>query len=408
MIVKGFTPHKHQKKVIKEIENPDVKYVVLTTGRQYGKTILAQNLLLKWGLTNPKSVLMWVSPVYSQSRKVFQDLIKAIQHTDLLEEINKTNLTIKFINGSVIHFKSAERADSLRGMTLNYLIIDEAAFIKDNVWNLVLKPTILVKGKKVLFISTPKGKNYLYGLAMRGLDDDQKQYKWIKGTSYDTPYISPQELDEARNTLPEEIYKQEIMGEFIDSGGEVFKHLDKFCVLTHFTPKIQGIKYYAGVDFGRQNDYTALTIFDDKGNVVYAWRERQKPWKEILDHLVIKLKEYEAQVQVEVNSIGDVLYEELEKKWNKVEPFITTNTSKSEIIEELIYGLNEGEIKLPTKEVYAPLYNEMGSYSYEYSLKTRKVKYGAIEGAHDDTVMSLAIAYNTFKKRKSKGTYYVY
>jgi len=137
MIVKGFTPHKHQKKVIKEIENPDVKYVVLTTGRQYGKTILAQNLLLKWGLTNPKSVLMWVSPVYSQSRKVFQDLIKAIQHTDLLEEINKTNLTIKFINGSVIHFKSAERADSLRGMTLNYLIIDEAAFIKDNVWNLV-------------------------------------------------------------------------------------------------------------------------------------------------------------------------------------------------------------------------------------------------------------------------------
>jgi phage FluMu gp28-like protein len=351
---------------------------------------------------------MWVSPVYSQSRKVFVDLVKAIQHSDLADEINKTNLTIKFINGSVIHFKSAERADTLRGMTLDYLIVDEAAFVKDNVWNLVLKPTILVKGKKVLFISTPKGKNYLYTLALRGQDDEQKQYLWIKGTSYDTPFISKEELDEARSTLPEDIYRQEILGEFIDSGGEVFKHLDKFCVLTHFTPKIQGIKYYAGVDFGRQNDYTALTIFDDKGNVVYAWRERQKPWKEIMDHLISKLKEYDAQVQVEVNSIGDVLYEELEKKWNKVEAFVTTNTSKSEIIEELIYGLNEGEIKLPTKDVYTPLYNELGSYSYEYSLKTRKVKYGAIEGAHDDTVMSLAIAYNTFKKRKSKGTYYVY
>jgi len=407
MIVKGFTPHKHQRKVIREIENPDVKYIVLTTGRQYGKTILAQNLLLKWALTG-KNTCMWVSPVYSQSRKVFVDLVKAIQHSDLADEINKTNLTIKFINGSVIHFKSAERADTLRGMTLDYLIVDEAAFVKDNVWNLVLKPTILVKGKKVLFISTPKGKNYLYTLALRGQDDEQKQYLWIKGTSYDTPFISKEELDEARSTLPEDIYRQEILGEFIDSGGEVFKHLDKFCVLTHFTPKIQGIKYYAGVDFGRQNDYTALTIFDDKGNVVYAWRERQKPWKEIMDHLISKLKEYDAQVQVEVNSIGDVLYEELEKKWNKVEAFVTTNTSKSEIIEELIYGLNEGEIKLPTKDVYTPLYNELGSYSYEYSLKTRKVKYGAIEGAHDDTVMSLAIAYNTFKKRKSKGTYYVY
>ena len=408
MIVKGFTPHKHQRMVIKEIEKPEHKYVVLTSGRQYGKTMLAQNLLLKWALTTPNQILMWVSPVYSQARKVFTDLLKAIGESGLTLEYNKTNLIIKFINGSTIHFKSAERADTMRGFTLDYLIVDEAAFIKDQVWNLVLKPTILVRGKKVLFISTPRGKNYLYTLALRGQDPDQDQYLWIKGTSFDTPFISAEELKEAQSTLPEEIFRQEIMGEFIDSGGEVFKQLEKYCVLTYFTPPIKGKKYYAGVDFGRQNDYTALTIFDDTGQVVYAWRERQKPWQEIMGHLTTKLQEYDAQVVCEVNSIGDVLYEELKKKVNKAEAFVTTNSSKQEIIEDLIYAINEGLIQLPTKDIYPPLYQELGTFSYEYSLKTRKIKYGALEGAHDDTVMSLALAYHTLKKRKTKGTYYVY
>lgn len=408
MIVEGFTPHKHQRNTIRQIEDDAVKYVVLTTGRQYGKTILAQNLLLKWALTNNNSTLMWVSPVYSQCRKVFSEIIKAIQETGLTSEYNKSNLVIKLVNGSTIYFKSGERADTMRGYTLTHLIVDEAAFIKDDVWNLVLKQTVLVKGKKVLFISTPKGKNYLYNLALRGEDLEQPNYRWIRGTSYDTPYITADELDEAKLTLPEEIFKQEILGEFIDSGGEVFKGLEKYCVLTYFTPKIQGKKYYAGVDFGRQNDYTALTIFDDDGKMVYGWRERHKPWQEIINHIVKKLKEYDAQTQVEVNSIGDVLFDEMKKQYQKVEPFVTSNQSKQQIIEDLIYAVNENLIQLPTKEVYAPLYQELGTFTYEYSLKTRKIKYGAMEGAHDDTVMSLGIAYNTLRQRKTKGTYFIY
>ena len=102
------------------------------------------------------------------------------------------------------------------------------------------------------------------------------------------------------------------------------------------------------------------------------------------------------------------LFEELKKRVNKTEAFVTSNSSKQEIIEDLIYALNEGLIQLPNRDVYAPLYQELGTFSYEYSLKTRKVKYGALEGAHDDTVMSLALAYHTLKKRKTKGTYYVY
>lgn len=408
MIVKGFTPHPDQRKKINEILDPSVKYVVLTTGRQWGKTLLAQNLLFKWALETPNQVLCWVSPVYSQARKVFTDLVNSCIDSGLVLEHNKSNFFLKFVNGSVIHFKSGERADTLRGMTLDYLVIDEAAFLKDEVWNMVLKPTILVRGKKVLFISTPKGKNYLYSLSLRGTDDEQGSYKFLKGSSYDTPYISQDELDEAKKTLPEDIFRQEILGEFIDSGGEVFVDIDRFCVLDYYQPKQEKKKYWAGVDFGRQNDYSVLTIFDDDGNLVYFYRERQKPWSEIISHITNKLREYDAQCQVEVNSIGDVLYEQLKTKYSKVEPFVTTNASKQNIVEDFIYATNEGLVRLPTEELNPQLYNELKTFTYDYSLKTRRITYGAIEGAHDDIIMSLCIAYNTLKERKLKGSYFIY
>ena len=171
---------------------------------------------------------MWVSPVYSQSKKAFEDILNALQGTPILKSFNKGDFNIELVNGSKLLFRSAERYDNLRGNTLDTLVVDEAAFIRDEVWNTILKPTTLVKGKKVLFISTPKGKNYLYELYLRGLDPDQPQYLTLRGTSYDTPFISSEEVDEARRSLPEDIFNQEILGEFVDNGGEVFGGINEY------------------------------------------------------------------------------------------------------------------------------------------------------------------------------------
>jgi len=406
--VKGFTPHPDQRDKINQIQKEGVKYIVLTTGRQWGKTLLAQNLILKWAIETPNQVLMWVSPVYSQARKVFTSIVNATIDSGLVKDSHKTNFTITFVNGSVIHFKSGERPDTLRGFTLDYLVVDEAAFLRDDVYNLVLKPTIMVRGKKVLFISTPKGKNYLYSMSIRGTDTEQGQYLHLKGSSYDTPFISQDELDEAKKSLPEDIFRQEILGEFIDSGGEVFVDIDRYCVLTSYQPKKDKMKYWAGVDFGRQNDYSVLSIFDENGTMVYFYRERQKAWSEIIGKIGEKLREYDAMCQVEVNSIGDVLFEQLKQKYPKVEPFVTTNASKQNIVEDFIYATNEGKIQLPNQELNPQLYNELKTFTYEYSLKTRKISYGAIDGAHDDIIMSMCIGYNTLKERKQKGSYYIY
>jgi len=408
MKVKGFKPHPDQRKKIDLIESDDCKYITLTTGRQWGKTILAENLLLKWALTNNQANCMWVSPVYAQANKVFEELLKAIQDTPVFQSYNKGNLSLTFVNGSVIHFKSAERYDNLRGFTLDYLVIDEAAFIKDNVWNMILKPTILVKGKKVLFISTPKGKNFLFELHLRGIDIDQKNYISLRGTSYDTPFIDKSEVEEAKRALPEDIFKQEILGEFIDNGGEVFADIERHQSIPEWIPVNPERKYYAGIDFGRQNDYTVLTILDDLGRVCFIYRDRHKPWSEIINNCIRYLNEYRATCQVEVNSMGDVLYEQIKKKYNDVHPFVTTSASKQNIIEDLIYAFNESQVLIPTEELFPPLSNELKIFTFTYSPKTRRVSYGAMEGGHDDTIMSLAIGYNSLKSKKTKGSYYVY
>jgi len=405
--VQGFSPTKKQKEIIDACLSPQLKYIIGCFGRQAGKSFTAMNLLLKWGLEDNGSICMWVSPVYSQAKKVFTELTNTIAGTGLTKSINKSELTITFINGSVIYFRSGEREDTLRGYTLNYLVIDEAAYIKDEVWNTVLRPTVLVQGKKVLFISTPKGRNWFHTLAMRGMSDEYPQYKTFFATSFDTPYITEEELIEAKLTLPETIYKQEILAEFINDGGEVFSNLNVNCVLQHYPPYSPEKKYYGGLDFGRQNDYTVLTILNSEGEIVDFYRERQKSWDIIISEVVMKLKKWRPVVFAEVNSIGDVLYEQIKKQYPSIQPFITNSDTKQNMIEDLIMCLNEEKLKLPTQELNSELYKELSVFTYEYSPKTRKIKYGSPNGFHDDTVISLALSYHSFKKKLTYGTYVI-
>ena len=406
-MVQGFTPTDKQKLIIEACTDETTKYIVGCFGRQAGKSFTAQNLLLKWVLEDNGSIGMWVSPIYSQAKKVFQELINTIADTGLTKSINKSELTITFINGSVIYFRSGEREDSLRGYTLDYLVVDEAAYIKNEVWSTVLRPTVLVRGKKVLFISTPKGKNWFYEIAMRGYSDDYPQYKTFHATSFDTPFITQEELQEAKLSLPDSIYRQEILAEFIDDGGEVFAGLTLTAVMTAYTNKDDKEKYYAGLDFGRQNDYTVLVVLNSKGEMVDFYRERQKSWDVIISELLVVLRKWKPVLYAEVNSIGDVLFETLKKQYPSIQPFVTNNDSKQNLIEDLIMAMNENKIKLPTKELNADLYKELSVFTYEYSPRTRKVKYGAPNGFHDDCVISLALAYHSFKKKASYGTYVI-
>jgi len=313
---------------------------------------------------------------------------------------NASDLILKFPNGSQIQFFSAERYDNIRGFTFDYLVIDEVAFIDEQAWTEVLRATVLVKGKKVILISTPKGKNHFHRLY--NLQEINDQYKSFTFTSYDNELINPQEIDDARETLPEHVFRQEYMAEFVDGGNELFKDF------TIEASPMNTNRYYAGIDVGRHEDYTVLTILNEKGQMVFCERWRHDTWAAIVNKVAEKLNEYKAYAQIESNSIGDAIYEQLKEVMidkNKLEPFVTTNKSKQDIIEKLIVANQHNEVTMLPNDW---LKKELDIFTYEYNPKTRTVKYAAPQGFHDDGVMSLSIAYNSLKQQATKGVYAIH
>jgi hypothetical protein len=402
--VKGFTPHPKQKLIIDSILGGEEKHHIVSVGRQMGKSLMGLNLLLYWGINNSPCKILWVSPVYSQTTKVQKELEKAISPSGFIKSCNYSENFMELNNGTEIYFRSAERYDNLRGYTFDYGILDEAAYMKEETWTEAVRPTMAVKGKKVLFLSTPKGKNWFYDLYMLGDHIDYVNYKSYKGSSFDTPYITEEEINDARKTLPEGVFKQEYLAEFLDGGGEVFKDLD---LHTFDNYPISKGHIFAGIDLGRHEDYSVITFMDSDGNVIDIYRTNQKEWKYIIMDFIDLLRDNKATALMEVNSIGDVIFEDMKGKYKDLHPFTTTNKSKQEVIEGLILDLNEGSVGIPSKKLFRPLYNELESFTYNYNPSTRSIKYGHPTGLHDDCVISLALA-NYCRKTKIKRGKYTY
>ena len=390
--------------MIDSILGSKAKFHVACVGRQFGKSLMAMNLVLYWGINKGPVKILWVSPVYSQTDKVQKELMQAIGESGLVKSCNYSSNEITLNNGTTILFRSAERYDNIRGLTCDYGVIDEAAFCKDEAWQEAIRPVFMVRGKKVLFISTPKGKNFFYDLYQLGVSEDYHQYRHYTGTSYDTPYIDPIDITDAKKTLPENVFKQEYLAAFIDSGGEVFSNLDK----NTFSQYPQPIgKVFCGIDLGKQEDYTVATFIDSRGKVVDIYRSNAQEWTTMVNEIVIRIRKWNATTMIEVNSIGDVIFEMVKKQWQDSHPFITTSKSKQEIIEGLILDMNDEVIRIPSPQLFSWLYNELSYFTYDYNPKTRSIKYGHPSGQHDDTVISLAIANYNRKQNKTMGTYAV-
>jgi phage terminase large subunit-like protein len=354
--------------------------------------MLAMNQVYYWAFNNSGSKIAWVSPIYKQCKKVFDEMVLAFADVNLINS-NASELIIKLPNGSTIQFFSAERYDNIRGFTFDYLVCDEFAFMAEQAWSEVLRATVLVKGKKVLLISTPKGKNHFYNLF--NLDGTNHQYKSFKMSSYDG-LASKEEIDGARYTLPENVFKQEYLAEFVDNGSGVFRD-----ILINNQPAGSG-RYYAGIDLGRADDYTVITVLNERGQMVECQRYRHNTWDNICNNLLSVLNKWKPKAFIEVNSIGDVIFEQLKNKYRDVEPFTTTSKTKNDAIEALQVAIQNKEFSSLDIDW---LRKEFDLFTYEYNHKTRSIKYSAPNGFHDDGVVSCAIAYQAFKNLKHSGKY---
>ena len=345
--------------------------------------------MLYWLLSTSKQKGCWVAPIYNQCKKVFTEIVGA-SHS-IIQEKNKADLTIKFINGSTLQFLSAERPDSIRGFSFNYLVIDEAAYVKEIALLEAIFPTLTALGKKCLMISTPASKNHFYKYYLKGLNGDG-DYISFSGKSTDNPFIDEEFIQEQRASLPAEIFAQEYLAEFSDATSQVFKGLDQVCVVPNYEQPIKAKRYFAGIDTGLSNDWSVLSIFEETGKLCYLKRLKGENIQTIANQFTTTLQQYPINGgYIETNGIGKAMFDLISPKIRKMRPFTTTQDSKTQIVRLLIEDIQNQIIELPNKDLEPEVYKELSLYTYKLNTNG-KLSFSHPQGMNDDIVDSLMLA----------------
>lgn len=386
-------------------ESRHVFYWTCVTSRQAGKTTLVTQLMTYYAATDPGCHCMFTAPTYSLSKKQFKFILKGLDGTGLIKSSDASDYIIELTNGSTMSFKSVTQPENLRGESVTYMFCDEAALYKEEVFTTILKPMMTVRGRKCFLFSTPRGRNWFFKYYNYGLDPSMYRYNCHRWNYLQNPFAQLEEIEDARRTLPADIFAQEYLAEFIDDSGSVFRRIaDAQRVHKWANP---GPRCFAGLDVGVTGDFMVLTIMDEKGSVLYVYRDTQKPIAELVAKVGEALRKYSPAVcLVEVNGVGQGLFDRFKKEYSKCQEWVTTNDSKQDIISDLIMSFDDLEIAIPSRQLLPELSDELSLFGFEFSPKTRKITYKATTG-HDDLVISLALADHARRRYANYGKYRV-
>lgn len=278
----NYEPHPKQR----EFHKCDKRFIVANSGRRFGKSIMAANELLKRALA--KKGRYWVvAPTYRQVKAIYWGgLISEYYPRQVISKKNESDLSIHLKNGSIIEFKGADNPDSLRGVKLNGVIMDEYAFTKPFVWEEIIQPMIRETEGWGVFISTPRGFNHFYDMCEFAKKDPEWEY--FHFTAYDNPYFSAREIEKAKENTSKEKFAQEYMADFTKNAGLVFSEFDLGLHTIELSqPKPDWVKYRS-IDFGYTNPTAVLWIGVDKDDNIFVYDElyRNGLYTSELAHLI--------------------------------------------------------------------------------------------------------------------------
>ena len=370
---------------------------VVKSPRQCGKTFMIKYVLLFYALQYPGTKSILLEPVGYQARRVQRELNKDLRHKKLIETSNLTDGYITFINGSEIHFKSAEQGENLRGMTATGIfVIDEAAYITDTVYEICLPFTNVAKAPKLIVSSPLFRQGFFYNEFM---DSSNSAFDWNREKYDFSLFLSPEDMERYRKKYTKQKFLTDIMGQFIDTLSEVFGNFRScVCVPEDMRPEYGGLDWGSGVN----NDSTCLTLMNKKKQVVYRWATAdQDPVSQVasIASIINSFPSLKA-IYVEKNSIGNVYLSMLRKQVTKIgiiRSFDTTNEKKREIIENLIVAFEQRLIGIDNDPI---LWSQLAGFQMKKLAKG--YTYGNDkDSTHDDRVLSLAFCYDMANNKPS-------
>lgn len=237
-----------------DVFNASTRYKVVAAGRRFGKSFLAAVTLFVEAAKNTKvrsdgievdlalEEVYYIAPTFEQGKKILWPLLKELGG-DLIATKYENTGTLTLVNGRRISIKGADRPDSLRGVGLSYVVLDEYAFMKEEVWEMIVSPALARSEGGALFIGTPDGKNHFYTLYQYGLADEYPKWKSWHYKSIDNPYLPAAEIEEAEARMSRERFRQEMEAEF-ETGGGILMTADMFPII----PKAPGGVTYIACD----------------------------------------------------------------------------------------------------------------------------------------------------------------
>jgi hypothetical protein len=351
-----------------------VRYRLLLAGRRSGKTFSASFETVMNALKVPNGLTWVVAPSKNVGDAAWGELLKTLNKIvprNMMHSATKNPREVRLKNGHLFQFKSAHKPEDLVGVSLDFLWVDEAARVKEKVWQNNLYPCLDKPTSRAIFTTTPLGKNWIWEMNNKCLSNDYPEYELFRFPTSMNTHNRPGFVEDSRKELPELTFRQEFLAEFMDD---------------------------AGVDLARKYDYSVLTVIKKSTGKVVAWdRFKDITWSFQRERIKALADKYRAICIIDGTGLGDPNVESLIEAGCKVEPFIFTNTSKYQLIQHLAIKLEQGLICFPDIPV---LINELRMFEYEITA-SGNIKYGAPSGHHDDTVISLALAVWMIKNKKA-------
>lgn len=365
------------------------RFNALNCGRRWGKTTLGIDILADDLLKGFPCA--WFSPTYKMLSDVWREVVEVFQPATKTK--SEQEHRIELITGGVLDMWSLDSPDSSRGRRYHLVIVDEAAMVRDlwGAWNAVIRPTLIDLTGNAWFFSTPKGRNGFYQIYNMGRDPHAPDWKSWTFSSYDNPHIPASELDAMREGESEQHFRQEILAEFVEDSGQVFRNIAANLLAPASTPEAHAEHtIVAGVDWGKQQDFTAISVgCVDCMREVARDRFNQIDWEFQRGRLKVLFDAWHIHaILVEQNSIGDPQLEALGRDGYPVMGFQTTPTSKAPLIENLALALERTEWQFQPDAVWT---GELEAYERKVSAITGRSQYNAPEGMHDDTVIARAL-----------------
>jgi hypothetical protein len=382
-----------------------VSEVWVACGTKFGKTLAASVAMASQALKHRQKVYRWVAPTYSQAM-IGKRYCQRIMPPTPYVEAQQYKIIVPN-NDTIIEFRSGDRPENLEGEAVHGYVLDEAAKLREDVYSSARTTLTQTRGP-MLNISTPRGKNWFYHRCMRAreiMDYDlsrgriPRQFFFNAATTMN-PTIAKETIEDMRKSLPDRLFRQYVLAEFVDEAS-TFSHL-KACINTSSIEffedhqiwtdeKAQGAQVVVGVDWAKSVDYTVFIAIDIVTKSVIGFERFHKaPYTEAIRHLVRFSKRFSDVISVyhDKTGVGSAIDDQLAYTDLNYVGVVFSNSSKSEMVTELMTAFESEAIKIPDWNV---LIAELEAYEVTQNA-SGTLSYNAPSGLHDDAVCALMLA----------------